>query len=102
VTHGRVCHGAVGFHEGTEKVLAVADHPRPPHARDAHRADAGVSRRAIHLHVVLAVVQGMRRLAKSESRNLEALRFYLREKSLRLHAIERVIGLRVVLQNPLE
>lgn len=58
MTHGRVCPGAVGFHEGTEKVLAAADHPRPAHARDAHRADAGVSRRAIHLHVVLAVVQG--------------------------------------------
>ena len=101
MTHGRVCHGAVGFHEGTEKVLAAADHTGPAHARDAHRADAGISRRAVHLYLVLAVIQGMRRSGKSESRNLEALGFDLREKSLRLHAIESVIGLRVVLQNPL-
>jgi hypothetical protein len=101
VTHGRVCHGAVGFHEGTEKVLAAADHPGPAHARVAHRADAGLSGCAIYLHLILAVIQAMRRLAMSESRNLEALGFDLRQKSLRLHAIERVIGLRVVLQNPL-
>ena len=58
MTHGRVCHGAVGFHEGTEKVLAAADHTSPAHARVAHRADAGIRRRAIHLHLVLTVVQG--------------------------------------------
>ena len=58
VTHGRVCHGTVGFHEGTQKVLAAADHRRAAHARDAHRADTGVSGRALHLHVILAAIQG--------------------------------------------
>jgi hypothetical protein len=51
--HGRVCHGAVGFHEGTKKVLAAADYPGAAHARDAHRSDARICGRAIHLYVIL-------------------------------------------------
>ena len=43
----------MGLHEGTEKVLAVADHTRAAHAGDAHRVDARVRRCAIRLHVVL-------------------------------------------------
>jgi hypothetical protein len=60
VTHGRVCPGAVGFHEGTEKVLAAANHSRPAHARDAHRADAGVSGSALRVYVVLASLVSIR------------------------------------------
>ena len=43
----------MGLHEGTEKVLAVADYPRSAHAGDTHRLDARVSRCAIRIHVVL-------------------------------------------------
>ena len=51
--YGRVCDGVVGIHEGTEKVLVVADHSGPDDAWNAHRADAGLSSGPIHLHVVL-------------------------------------------------
>ena len=60
MTHGRVCLGAVGFYEGTEKVLAVADHPRIADAGDTHRPDAGISRGAICLHVVLTSLVNIR------------------------------------------
>ena len=43
----------MGLHEGTEKVLAVADNTRAAYAGDAHRVDARVCRCAIRLHLVL-------------------------------------------------
>ena len=43
----------MGLYEGTEKVLAVTDHPRAADAGDTHRFDARVSRCAIRIHVVL-------------------------------------------------
>ena len=44
----------MGIYEGTEEVLAVADHHGAVDAWNAHRADAGFSSGPIHLHVVLA------------------------------------------------
>ena len=43
----------MGLHEGTEKVLAVADHTRAAYAGDTHRIDARIRRRTIRVHVVL-------------------------------------------------
>ena len=43
----------MGLHEGTEKVLAIADHTGAAHAGDAYRIDARIRRCAIRIHVVL-------------------------------------------------
>ena len=43
----------MGLHEGTKKVLAVANHTRAAHAGDTHRFDARLRRCAIRIHVVL-------------------------------------------------
>ena len=53
MTHGRVRDGIVGVYEGTEEVLAVADHPRIADAGDTDRVDTGISRGALRVHVVL-------------------------------------------------
>jgi hypothetical protein len=50
----------VGLHEGTEKVLAVADHTRATYAGDAHRFDARVRRGALRVHVVLTSLVSIR------------------------------------------
>jgi len=65
VTDGRVCDGVVGVHEGTEKVLAAADHPGPAHARDVDRPDAGVSGRALRIYVVLMTSKSERARPKA-------------------------------------
>ena len=46
----------MGIHEGTEKVLAIADYTRAAHAGDTHRFDARVRRCAIRIHVVLTMM----------------------------------------------
>ena len=46
----------MGLHEGTKKVLAVADHTRAAHAGDTHRFDARLRRCAIRIHVVLIMM----------------------------------------------
>ena len=53
MTHGRVRDGIVGVYEGTEEVLAVADHPRIADAGNTDRPDAGISRGALRVHTIL-------------------------------------------------
>ena len=51
--YGRIRHGVVGVHEGTEEVLAVADHSRVADVGNADRLDAGVGSRAVRVHAIL-------------------------------------------------
>ena len=59
MTHGRVRDGIVGVHEGTEEVLAIADHPRIADAGNTDRPDTGISRCALCLHIVLTSLEHM-------------------------------------------
>ena len=55
--YGGVCDGAMGVHEGTEKVLVVAHYSRVAYARNIDRVDARVSSRPLRVHLVLAPIQ---------------------------------------------
>src|SRR5689334_2282588 len=46
-------YGAVGFSEGSQEILAVADHYVPRAPGHAHRPDGGFRRGSLYLHVVL-------------------------------------------------
>lgn len=102
MTHGRVRDGIVGVYEGTEEVLAVADHPRIADAGNTDRPDAGISRGALRVHTILTGFRRGVELTKGKGRHLNTLRFDLCQKCLGLNSIKSVIRLRVVLQDSLE
>jgi hypothetical protein len=56
--HERSCHGIVGVHEGTKKILAVADPGGSAFVRYIDCVDTGFSRRSFYLYVILMQGKG--------------------------------------------
>ena len=61
----------MGVYEGTEEVLAVADHPRIVDAGDADCPDARVGRCPLRVHAVLNERSSERRIKEGEGLRLE-------------------------------
>jgi hypothetical protein len=51
--HEPVCDGVVGFYEGAEEILVIADFRRVALVRNLDCADTRVGGRSFHLHIIL-------------------------------------------------